>query len=131
MNRLQQVDARFEPVMMPAVFISHGSPMVAVQHGSYQDALAEFGRKVRPSAIVAISAHWGSSSAIGINGATRHSTMHDFGGFPPALYELTYNAPGSPELAEQHCRTPGRARLGRQTSPPTGDWTTGFGYRCG
>ena len=85
----------------PAVFISHGSPMVAVQRGAYQYALAEFGRTVRPSAIVAVSAHWGSADTISINGAVRHSTMHDFGGFPSALYELTYNAPGSPELAER------------------------------
>jgi 4,5-DOPA dioxygenase extradiol len=86
---------------MPVVFISHGSPMVAVQRGPYQDALAEFGREVRPSAIVAISAHWGSSIAVAINGSARHTTTHDFGGFPPALYELTYNPPGSPQLAKR------------------------------
>ena len=86
---------------MPAVFISHGSPMVAVQRGPYQDALAEFGLAVRPKAIVAISAHWGSSTAIAINGSARHGTIHDFGGFPAALYELSYNPPGSPKLAER------------------------------
>ena len=101
MNGTQQVDARLQTVAMPAVFISHGSPMVALQYGPYQDALTEFGRTVRPSAIVAISAHWGSANTININGEARHSTMHDFGGFPPALYELTYNAPGSPQLAER------------------------------
>lgn len=85
---------------MPVVFISHGSPMVAIQRGPYQDSLAEFVRKVRPRAIVAISAHWDSSTAIGINGAARHSIMHDFRGFPPSLYDLTYNAPGSPEVAK-------------------------------
>ncbi len=84
---------------MPAVFISHGSPMVAVQSGPYQEALAEFGRTLKPKAIVAISAHWGSGSTVGITATERNSTLHDFGGFPAALYELTYNAPGSPELA--------------------------------
>lgn len=83
----------------PAVFISHGSPMVAIQRGAYQDAVAQFGRSVRPKAIVTISAHWGSGTTIGITGAARHTTIHDFGGFPAALYEQTYNAPGSPELA--------------------------------
>lgn len=85
----------------PAVFISHGSPMVAVQSGPYQNALASFGRVWRPRAIVAISAHWGSGDSISIAGDEHHTTMHDFGGFRPALYELSYNAPGSPELASR------------------------------
>ena len=87
--------------LMPAVFISHGSPMVAIHSGPYQDALAEFGRSVRPHAIIAISAHWASGTDIGITAAEDSMAMHDFGGFPPALYELTYNAPGSPQLAAQ------------------------------
>jgi 4,5-DOPA dioxygenase extradiol len=75
--------------------------MTVVQTGPYQDALADFGRAVRPEAIIAISAHWGSGSTIDITNSQRHTTIHDFGGFPAALYELAYDAPGSPKLAER------------------------------
>ncbi len=85
----------------PAVFISHGSPMVALERGPFQDALAGFGQRVRPKAIVAVSAHWGSTTSILISAADRYETIHDFGGFPPALYELRYSPPGSPELAQR------------------------------
>jgi 4,5-DOPA dioxygenase extradiol len=75
--------------------------MVALQHGPYQDALAQFGRTIQPNAIIAVSAHWSSSASISITGVEIHTTIHDFGGFPAALYDLTYNAPGSPALAER------------------------------
>ncbi len=85
----------------PALFLSHGSPMVAIERGPYQDALATFGREVRPSAILAISAHWGSSDTIAVSGAGQYQAIHDFGGFPPSLYALTYSPPGSPALAKR------------------------------
>jgi aromatic ring-opening dioxygenase catalytic subunit (LigB family) len=60
----------------PAVFISHGSPMVAMERGPFQKALADFGARVSPKAIVAISAHWGSSTSISISAAERYETIH-------------------------------------------------------
>lgn len=90
---------------MPAVFVSHGSPMVAVQRGPYQDALAAFGQAITPKAIIVVSAHWGSGTTINITGDERHRTIHDFGGFPSELYELTYDAPGSPQLASRILQT--------------------------
>lgn len=86
---------------MPAVFVSHGSPMVAVQSGPCQDALAAFGLAHPPKAVLVLSAHWGSGKTIGITSTERNSTIHDFGGFPPALYELTYAAPGLPALSSR------------------------------
>lgn len=85
---------------MPAVFVSHGAPLVAMERGAYQDALRKFGAGVRPSGIVVISAHWEASLPVRISFMERHTTMYDFRGFPPELYALKYEAPGSPAMAE-------------------------------
>ena len=73
--------------------------MVGIETGTYQEALASFGRTLRPSAIVAVSAHWGTSMAIAVSGAERYEAVHDFGGFPAKLYDLRYSPSGSPALA--------------------------------
>lgn len=85
--------------MTPAVFISHGSPMVAIEKGPYQDALALYGREHRPAAVVVISAHWDSGNALRVNAAAKHHLIYDFGGFPKPLYEVQYPATGDPALA--------------------------------
>jgi 4,5-DOPA dioxygenase extradiol len=73
--------------------------MVAIETGPYQDALRRFGREHRPEAIVVFSAHWDTGAEIRIGSAARHRLIYDFGGFPRALYELEYGAPGDPGLA--------------------------------
>lgn len=83
-----------------AVFVSHGSPMTALDQGPYAQALAAFGKTVAPSAILVISAHW-QEPGIRITSAKSPELIYDFGGFPRELHELTYPAPGSPELAAQ------------------------------
>ncbi len=88
------------PVPQPAVFVSHGSPMTALENGPYAQALVAFGNSVNPQAILVISAHW-EEPGIRIASGARPELIYDFGGFPRALYELKYEAPGSPEVAAE------------------------------
>ena len=86
---------------LPSLYISHGSPMTALQPGLVGQRLAELVKTLpRPRAIVLASAHWLARRPL-VGGAAQPQTIHDFGGFPPALYEIQYPAPGEPALAQQ------------------------------
>lgn len=90
------------PGKAPALFVSHGSPMASVDDDAYTQALTRWGRsstKVR--GIVVVSAHWQTRGGLLVTGADRPETIHDFGGFPPALYQLRYPSPGDPKLAAE------------------------------
>jgi 4,5-DOPA dioxygenase extradiol len=86
-------------VTLPSLYISHGSPMTALQPGLVRERLSALAATLpRPRAIVIATAHWLSAQPQ-VGGAQAPETVHDFFGFPPALYEIRYPAPGAPALA--------------------------------
>ena len=90
--------------MLPSLYISHGSPMLALEPGASGPALARLASELpQPKAILVVSAHWESRRLL-LTAAERPETWHDFGGFPAALYAVQYPAPGAPQLAETIAR---------------------------
>lgn len=86
---------------MPALFLGHGSPMNVLDDNDYTRAWRRLGEALpRPQAIVVVSAHW-YTRGTGVTAMERPQTLHDFGGFPQALYDTHYPAPGSPALAQR------------------------------
>ncbi|MEW9623629.1 dioxygenase family protein [Rhodanobacter geophilus] len=105
---------------LPSLYISHGSPMTALQPGATGARLAELAQAMpRPTAIVIASAHWLAHTPL-VGGAAQPQTIHDFHGFPRELYELRYPAPGAPALAAHVTELLDHAGLAPRLDPQRG-----------
>jgi 4,5-DOPA dioxygenase extradiol len=106
--------------MRPSLFISHGSPALIGEDIPAREFLAGLGRELgRPSAILVASAHW-ETSAPRASTATAPETIHDFYGFPEALYRLRYPAPGAPAAATKAVELLRRAGFAADTDATQG-----------
>jgi 4,5-DOPA dioxygenase extradiol len=84
---------------MPVLFLGHGSPMNAIEENEFVNGFRSIAQLLpKPNAILCVSAHWETRGTF-ITAMDNPLTIHDFGGFPKALYEVQYPAPGSPQLA--------------------------------
>jgi 4,5-DOPA dioxygenase extradiol len=86
---------------MPVLFVGHGSPMNGIEENEFSEKWEQLGKEIaEPVAVLCVSAHW-LTQGTWVTAMEKPETIHDFGGFPQALYDVQYPAPGNPALAKE------------------------------
>lgn len=126
LNELNQLTSSLTSTeSMPVLFLGHGSPMNAIEENEFVHGFREAGKTIpKPSAILCISAHWETRGTF-ITAMEKPRTIHDFGGFPQALFDVQYPAPGDPLLARetQHLITKTTVELDETWGLDHGAWS--------
>ncbi len=102
---------------LPALFLGHGSPMTVITDNPARASFIELGKRLpRPAAVLCISAHWETQGRSHLTTDDHPRTIHDFGGFPQALFDMRYPAPGSDGLVNRVSALLGEERVSRDAT---------------